>query len=383
MDPRRPHPLVEEAREFAQAVLRPRAGEFDERGGVPLDVLREMGARGFLGSILPPEYGGAGLDPLSYGHLTAEIGKGCSSARALLTVHTSLVGETLARLGTPAQKARWLPDMAGGRKLACFALSEPRAGSDAAALETTFRRRDGAYVLSGLKKWISYGAVADLFLVFAASEGAITAFMVERAMGGVSTEPMSGLLAQRGAHIAQVRLDDVVVPEANVVGRVGAGFTFVANTALFYGRYSIAWAGVAVAEAALEEMATYAGRREQFGKKLREHQLIQAMIADAVTGVHAGRTLCQRVGMLRERGDDEAVMEVNIAKYLTSKVAAEVTSNAVQVFGGNGVWNRYPVERLLREAKILEIIEGSSQIHQLLISGFGLRRYRRREADSN
>jgi alkylation response protein AidB-like acyl-CoA dehydrogenase len=194
---------------------------------------------------------------------------------------------------------------------------------------------------------------------------------------------MSGLLAQRGAHIAQVRLDDVVVPEANVVGRVGAGFTFVANTALFYGRYSIAWAGVAIAEAALEEMATYAGRREQFGKKLREHQLIQAMIADAVTGVHAGRTLCERVGMLRERDDDEAVMEANIAKYLTSKVAAEVTANAVQVFGGNGVWNRYPVERLLREAKILEIIEGSSQIHQLLISRFGLRRYRRRPSDSN
>ncbi len=216
--------------------------------------------------------------------------------------------------------------------------------------------------------------------MFAAGDEGPSAFLVERDRPGVSCEPMTGLLANRGAHMAQLRFDDVVVPPENVVGRLGAGFTFVANTALFYGRYSIAWAGVAIAEAALEEMVGYAREREQFGKKLRQYQLIQEIIAEAVTGVHTGRALCERVGMLRNQDDPEAMVETNVAKYFTSKVAMSVTLGAVQLFGGNGCWSRYPIERLFREAKILEIIEGSSQIQQLLIADFGMRRYRRRKA---
>lgn len=370
------HPLIGKAREFANTVLRPRAGEFDQQGGVPRDVLQSMAELGFLGSALPQEYGGGGLDPLSYGQLSLEIGKGCSSSRAVLTVHTSLVGETLARLGNDAQKSKWLPDMVAGRKLACFALTEHDVGSDAAAAKTSYRATDGGFVLNGGKKWITYGAIADLFLVFANCDGVGSAFLVERGTPGLSTKPMTGLMASRGAHLAEVEFKEVFVPQENLVCRIGAGFSFVANTALFYGRYSIAWAGVALAEAALEEMVTYARGREQFGKKLRQHQLIQALITDAVTGVHASRALCERVGQMRNDGLDEAVNEANIAKYLSSKVAMEVTTSAVQVFGGNGISDRYPVERLFREAKILEIIEGSSQIQQMLISDYGVRRYR-------
>jgi alkylation response protein AidB-like acyl-CoA dehydrogenase len=373
------HPLVEAARAFSERVLRPRAGEFDEKAAIPRAVLDEMAAEGFLGSILPREYGGGGLDPLSYGQLTAEIGKGCSSARSLLTVHTSLVGESMARFATPTQKRRWLPELASGRKLACFALSEPEVGSDAAAVRTAYREAHSGYVLNGAKKWISYGAIADVFLTFAHGEHGTSVFLVERGMPGVSSEPMTGLLANRGAHIAQLQFDDVAVPPENLLGRLGAGFDFVANQALSYGRYSIAWAGVAIAEAALEEMVGYAREREQFGKKLRQHQLIQQIIADAVTGVHAGRALCERVGRMRNQDDPEALVEANVAKYFTSRVAMNVTLNAVQLFGGNGCWNRFPVERLFREAKLLEIIEGSSQIQQVLIADAGLRRYRRRK----
>ncbi len=372
------HPLLEAAREFAATVLRPRAGQFDAEAGVPRDVLAAMADKGFLGSILPQEYGGAGLDALSYGHLTNAIGKGCCSARALLTVHTSLVGETLARLASSEQKRTWLPQLASGSTLACFALTEPEVGSDASACKTSYSRVDGGFVLNGHKKWITYGAIADLFLVFANCDGVGSAFLVERGAKGLSTHPMSGLLASRGAYLAEIELQNVFVPDANLLGRLGAGFTFVANTALFFGRYSIAWAGVSIAEAALEEMVTYARTREQAGKKLRQHQLIQALIADAVSGVHVGRAICEKVGRMRNENDDEAVTEANIAKYITSKVAMEVALHAVQLFGGNGISDTYPVERLFREAKVLEIIEGSSQIQQMMISDYAVRRYRLR-----
>lgn len=373
--------LILAARDFANQVLRPRAGEFDRNAGVPRDVLQQMAELGLLGAILPRQYGGSGIDPLSYGQLTAEIGKGCSSARALLTVHSSLVGETLARLGSTEQKERFLPAMARGEKLACFALTEPDTGSDAANAKTSYRKLDdGSFVLNGQKKWITYGAIADLLLVFANEEvdgkqvGA--AFIVERGTPGLSTTPMQGLLASRGAHLAHIELEEVHVPANNLVGRLGAGFSFIANTALFYGRYSIAWAGVSLIEATLEEMASYARSREQGGKKLRQHQLIQHMIADAVTAAQSARAMCEKVGMLRNANDDEAVNLANIAKYLTSTQAMKVCTDAVQLFGGNGISDQYPVERLFREAKVLEIIEGSSQIQQQMISDFGVRRYR-------
>lgn len=372
-----PPSMLEAARAFSDRILRPRAGEFDRDQAVPLDILQSMGEEGFLGSILPVEYGGAGMSPLDYGLLTLELGKGCGSTRALLTVHTSLVGETLARLGNADQKAQWLPDMAKGKKLACFALSEPETGSDAMSIKTTYRQENGSFVINGHKKWISYGAVADIFLVFASNNGAISAFIVERGAKGLTTQPLHGMLGNRGAHIAQVMFNEVEVPESHLIGRLGAGFSFVANTALFYGRYSIAWAGLALAEAALEEMVTYARKREQFGKKLRQYQLVQAMIADSVVDVHTCRAMCERIASLRARGADEAIMETNIAKCHTSRAAMSVAMNAVQVFGGNGCWDQYPVERLFREAKILEIIEGTTQIQQMMIAEFGVRRYYR------
>ncbi len=370
------HPMVAQARTFADEVLRPQAGRFDSEAAVPREVLAQMAELGFLGARLPPEYGGSGLDALDYGELTVAIGKGCPSTRAILTVHTSLVGETLARLGDAEQKRHYLPLLARGEKLACFALTEPEIGSDASSVRTHYQAVAGGFLLNGRKRWITYGAIADLFLVMASCDGQMSAFLVERGTPGLTTRPLHGLMASRGAHLAEIDLDQVLVPQSALVGRLGAGFSFVANTALFYGRYSIAWAGVSLAEAALEEMVGYARKREQFGKKLRQHQLVQAMLTDAVAGVQVGRALCEKVGRAIDAAADEAVNEVNVAKYVTSRLGVQITSDAVQLLGANGISEEYPVARLYREAKVLEIIEGSTQIQQMLISDYGVRRYR-------
>jgi len=370
--------LLASARAFVEQKVRPHASTF-ERSGVPQSLIREMASAGFLAAPLPRDYGGLGCDARTYGELTEIIGKGCNSVRALLTVHSSLVGETIARLGTDAQKQYWLPRLASGEVIGCFALSEPNAGSDAAAITTSYCAVAGGYLLKGRKKWITYGAIADLMLVLAKDEDsdATSAFLLDRRQGGVHSQPMQGLMASQGAHLAETWFDDAFVPSSDMLGKAGMGFSMVANTALFYGRYSIAWGGLAIVAAALEEMVTYARSRSQFGSKLAQNQLIKAMIADATTSLHCGRALCEKIAALRAEQDDAAVPETNIAKYFTSKAAVEVSNNAVQLFGGNGIWQAYAVERLFREAKVLEIIEGSSQIQQLLIAGQSLRDYYR------
>lgn len=370
--------LLQAARDFSASQLRPHAGSFEETG-VPAALIRQMATAGLLAAPLPEAYGGKGCDALTYGEITAEIGKGCNSVRALLTVHSSLVGETLARLGTEAQKRLWLPQLASGEVIGCFALSEPGAGSDAAGITSSYRAVAGGYLLTGHKKWITYGAIADLWLVLAKAQDSdqISAFLLDRRQVAVQSRPMQGLLASRGAHLAELWFEDTFVPADAMLGKAGMGFSMVANTALFYGRYSIAWGGLAIITAALEEMVTYARSRSQFGSKIAQNQLIKAMIADATTSLHCGRALCEKIAALRTANDDSAVPETNIAKYFTSRAAVEVTNHAVQLFGGNGLWQAYAVERLFREAKVLEIIEGSSQIQQLMIAGQSLRDYYR------
>jgi alkylation response protein AidB-like acyl-CoA dehydrogenase len=369
--------IVGEAREFAARAIRPRAAEFEASEALPRDLIRALADQGYLAASFPEEYGGLGLDPVYYGLLTEEIGKACSSTRALLTVHTSMVGETLLRWGTPEQKTAWLPLMARGERIAAFALTEPDVGTDARSVTTSYRAAGDGFILNGRKKWISFGDIADVLLVVASQEGQLTAFLVERGFAGVTTTRMTGLLAGRAAHIAEVELTDVAVPDTHVVGRVGNAFNYVVATTLDHGRYSIAWAGVALAQAAVDAMVTYARQRTQFGRKIHTFQLVQGLIGNAVTKTHAARALCLRAGALRKAGDPDAAIESSIAKYFASKVAMEVAIDAVQVHGGNGCCNAYPVERIFREAKILEIIEGTSQVQQEMIARHGLRRYYR------
>lgn len=366
--------LLQGVKAFVNAEIRPHARRFEEEKALPREVINQLAARGYLGATFPKEYGGLGLDPVTYGLMTEEIGKGCCNTRGLLTVHDSLVGECILKWGTKEQISQWIPRMIKGETLAAFALTEPEVGTDAKSIQTQYRKEGNQYILNGRKKWISFGDIADIFLVIARCEEKVTAFLVERERG-VVTRPIQGLLGGRASHIAEVEFNNVAVPEENVLGKVGAGFMYIVSTALDHGRYSIAWAGVAIAQAALEAMVTYSRERSQFGEKLRSFQLIQEMIGDAVTQVHAARALCLRAGELRKIGDPDSIIETTIAKYHTSKVAMKVAIDAVQVHGGNGCCNEYPVERLFREAKILEIIEGTSQVQQQIIAGYGIKNY--------
>jgi len=367
--------IVEAAKEFAEKEIRPFAKEFEENGAIPREFIKNLAKKGFLTPSFPAEYGGLGLDPVYYGCFTGEIGKPCASTRAILTVHASLVGETLLRWGTDEQKNKWLPKMVSGEKIGCFGLTEPYVGTDAKSIQTTYKKEGDRYIINGAKKWITLGDIADFFLIVTNGEKGPTAFLVEREMKGVKTTPIKGLLASRAAHIAFIQLEDVEVPAENLLTKEGSGFTYIVNTALDHGRYSIAWGGLALAQEALDSMVSYSRKRKQFGQKIHRFQLIQGILGDAVTKVHAGRALCLRAGELRKNKDANAVMESTIAKYYTSKIAMEITTDAVQVHGGNGCYNQFPVERLFREAKILEIIEGTSQVQQEIIANFGLRQY--------
>lgn len=369
------HSIVADVKEFTAQRIRPYATEFDVNERLPKELISDMAAKGFLGASFPGKYGGLALDPVHYGLFTEEVGKGCCSVRGLITVHTSLVGGALLRWGSEQQKNKWLPAMASGEKIAAFALSEPEVGTDAQGVQTKYEKKDGRYVLNGIKKWITAGDIADIFLVIAANGTDISAFIVERGFAGVSTKPIKGLLASRASHVAEIALQNVEVPAENLVGKEGVGYTYIVNTALDHGRYSIAWAGVAIAQEAVDNMVKYARSRSQFGKKLHQFSLIQALIGNAVTKVHAARALCLKAGEMRKANHDDAMIETSIAKYFSSKIAMEVTIDAVQLHGGNGCCNEYPVERLFREAKILEIIEGTSQVQQEIIAKYALTKY--------
>ncbi|TVX91669.1 acyl-CoA dehydrogenase family protein [Paenibacillus agilis] len=370
--------VIQEVEQFVDEEIRPYVNQFEEQSGIPLELIRKMAAKGYLAAPLPYQYGGLGLDPVSYGQFTEVFGKACPATRSLITVHTSLVSETLLRFGTEAQKDKWLPKLASGEVIAAFGLSEPDVGSDAKSIKTVWREEAEHYVLDGVKKWITFGDIADVFVVIASNQGKSTAFIVERSFPGVTTKRIEGLMAGRATYLAEVHLDSVEVPKENVLGKVNFGFEYIVSTALDNGRYSIAWAGVGIAQEAVDAMVTYARNRIQFDQKLSDFQLIRGMIGDSVTQVHAARALCLRAGELRKARDSKATMETTMAKYFTSKVAVDITNNALQVHGANGFTNQYPVERLYREAKVLEIIEGSSQMQQEIISHYGLRQYYKR-----
>jgi len=374
-DNNRQQAFVDEVRCFANDYLRPRAGDFDREECLPKEIIEEMAKKKYLLPSLPESFGGLGLDPLYYGLFTEEIGKACCSTRGLITVQCSLIGESLLKWGSKEQKMNWLPAISNGEKIGAFAITEPNVGTDVRGIQTIYQKKGDEYVINGRKKWISFAEIADFFVVIAVSGSEISAFVVERDRSGITIVPQKGLLANRASHIAEIEFQNVRIPVKNIIARPGSGFTFVAGTALDHGRYSIAWAGVAIAQEALDCMARYALGRNQFGQKIAEFQMVQRMIGKAVANTHAARALCLKVGEMRIRNEKDAAAETSIAKYFTSKVAMEVSTDAVQVHGGNGCWNAYPVERLFRESKVLEIIEGTSQIQQQIIAKYGLRKY--------
>jgi hypothetical protein len=355
-----------EFRAFARSEVAPHADRFDREEAIPGELVGKLAVRGYLGSLLKPEHGGPGRDMITYGLLTEELGRACSSVRSLLTVH-DMVAHGILRWGSPAQRERWLARMARGETIGALALSEPDAGSDASRVKTEARAEGDSYVLSGRKKWISFGQIADLFLLVARCEDKPTAFLVERGTPGFSTVPIRGLLGTRAAMLAELTLEDCRIPRENLVGRIGFGVSHVASAALELGRYSVAWGSVGIGQACLEASSSYAATRQQFGKPLSEHQLIRALLTDMIVNVRAARLLCCRAGYLKEIGDPGAFMEIMAAKYYASTMATRAANDAVQIHGANGISADYPVGRYLRDSRVMEIIEGSTQIQQITI----------------
>ncbi|MEV0407205.1 acyl-CoA dehydrogenase family protein [Actinoallomurus sp. NPDC050550] len=352
---------------FADEHLVPYADRWDREERLPREVTEHLAAEGHLGAAVPIRYGGAGLDAVTFGLLHAEVGRACSSVRSLLTVH-SMVAHALDRWGRPEQRRHWLPRLADGTALGAFAVTEPDAGSDLQAVATTARRDGDDYVLSGRKHWITFGQYADLFLVLARLDDRPAAFLVERDRGGLDVRPMTGALGTRASMLARVQMDGCRIPAANLVGRPGFGLSAVIATALELGRYSVAWGCVGLAEACLRAALGHAAARRQFGSALRGHQLVQRMLADMGTGVTAARLLCLRAGRLREAGDPASVHATWMAKYFASTAAARAAGDAVQIHGARGIGPDEPVQRYLRDAKVMEIIEGSTQLQQIMLA---------------
>jgi alkylation response protein AidB-like acyl-CoA dehydrogenase len=358
-----------EYRAFAQAELAPFAGQWDREEALPPELFRKLAGRGWLGTIVTPEHGGPGLDMITYGLLTEEIGRGCSSTRSLLTVH-DMACQGILRWGSREQRAHWLPKLVAGEVIGAFALSEPTAGSDAKGVRTTAEKDGDGYVINGRKKWITFAQVADLFLIFLQCEDKPTAFLLERNTPGLRIEPTNGLLGTRASMLGEMFFDGCKVPAENMVGRPGFGVSHVVAAALEQGRYSVACGSVGIAQAALDASLQYAREREQFGKPIFDHQLVRAMLTDMIVQVRSARLMCLRAGYLRQINDPGAFMETMAAKYLASTVAAKVATDAVQIHGGNGCTDDFPVSRYFRDAKVMEIIEGSTQIQQMTIPRF-------------
>lgn len=361
----------QEFRGFVAAKIAPFAGEWDRQGELPLEIVAALKERGWLGAPLPREAGGGGMDAIVYGLLTEELGRGCSSVRSLLTVH-DMVSLALARWGSAEVKSELVPPLARGERLAALALTEPEAGSDAAAVATTARREGDGYVLDGVKKWITFGEIADEFLVLARLDGQLAAFAVPATAPGFAREPIRHMVGTRASRLALIELRECRVGAERLVGRPGFGLSHVVASALDHGRYSVAWGAVGIAQACLDACLDYTARRRQGGAEIRDHQLVRRKLTDMIVNVRAARLLCYRAGYLRRTRDPGAVPETMIAKYFASRAATRAANDAVQLHGAHGLSERYPLERYLRDARVTEIIEGSTEIQQISIPQYPL-----------
>ncbi|MGI8580402.1 MAG: acyl-CoA dehydrogenase family protein [Solirubrobacteraceae bacterium] len=359
------------AREFTDREVVERARDNDRNEFFDLELVGKMAAQGYLGAIVPREYGGAGLDYLSYGLIVEEIGRGDGAMRTALSVNTSLVCSSLVRWGTEEQKQRHLPLLASGEWLGCFGLTEPDSGSDAANQRTRAKRVDGGWSISGAKMWISLGNHAKLALIFAQTDPdlgvrGLAAFLVEtEGADGFAPAPIHHKMGMRGSDTASISLDEVFVPEDRVLGEVGEGFK-VAMSALDSGRFSVAAGCVGVCRGCVEASVDYAKERQQFGRPIASFQLVQAMIADMVVATDSARLLVWRAAHLKDSGRPNST-ETSIAKLHATEAAVACANTAIQVHSGAGYVDDHPVERYFRDTRVTTLYEGTSQIQKLII----------------
>jgi alkylation response protein AidB-like acyl-CoA dehydrogenase len=363
------HLIRETARAFCDREIVPHAREWDRTERMDLGIVPKLAEIGFLGCALPEEHGGMGLDTVSYCVVMEELGRADSSVRGIVSVNNGLAGKTIATWGTEEQKAEWLPKLCTGEALGCYGLTEPGSGSDPASLITRAQRDGDSWVIDGSKIFITLGSWAGVALVFArsGSEGArgITCFLVPTASAGFSARKIDGKLGLRAQDTAEIVLDGVRVPDSARLGDEGAGFK-VAMSALDNGRISLAAGSVGIAQGCVDASLAYAAERRQFGKPIAAFQLVQELIADMAVETEAARMLAWRAAYLADSGRPYT-LAASQAKYYASEVAVRAANAAVQVHGGYGYVDEFPVQKYLRDARVSTLYEGTSQIQKLLI----------------
>jgi butyryl-CoA dehydrogenase len=359
------------AREFAAREIAPKAAELDKTSRWPSEILAKMAELGLLGVAIPQDYGGAGMDAVSYALAIEEISAACASCGVVMSVNNSLFCDPVYKFGSADQKARVLHPVASGQKLGCFGLTEPMSGSDAHTMITSGEKTSGGWVLNGAKNWITNGPHADWIVVFAVTDRSgpkvkHTAFLVERGTPGFTQNAADHKLGIHAAHSCTVFFESCKVPDANVLGPPGDGFK-VAMATLDGGRIGIACQAIGIARAALEKSVAYAKERRSFGVPIAQHQAIQFMLADMATQLDAARLLAWRAASLKDKGVRHTA-ESAMAKLYASEMATRVTHKAIQIHGGYGYSTEFPVERYYRDARITEIYEGTSEIQRIVIA---------------
>jgi butyryl-CoA dehydrogenase len=362
--------IRETARTFGEREVAARARENDRNHHFDTELVSMIADQGYLGAIVPREYGGADLDYLTYAIVVEEIGRHDSAMRTVISVQTSLVCSSILRWGTEEQKQRYLPKLCSGEWLGCFGLTEPDTGSDAADQKTRARKTDSGWVLSGSKMWISLGNHAKVALIFAQTDPdkkhrGLACFLVPTDTPGFSGQEIHGKMGLHGSDTASLALDDVEVPDDALMGEVGEGFK-IAMSALDSGRYSVAAGCVGVCQGSLDHSVAYAKEREQFGRPIGSFQLVQAMIADMRVQTDAARLLTWRAGYLKDQGRPSTT-ETSIAKLYATEAAQNCSHLAIQVHGGSGYVDDHPVERYYRDVRVTTLYEGTSQIQKLII----------------
>jgi butyryl-CoA dehydrogenase len=358
------------AREFTNNEIVERARENDRNEHFDLELVAMIAQQGYLGAIVPREYGGAGLDYLTYGLVVEEIGRGDSAMRTVISVQTSLVCSALLRWGTDEQKQRYLPKLCTGEWLGCFGLTEPDTGSDAANQRTRAKRTDSGWVINGAKMFISLGNHAKLALIFAQTDPeqghrGIACFLVNTDQPGFVPQEIHHKMGLRGSDTASISLSDVEVADEDLLGEVGEGFK-IAMSSLDSGRYSVAAGCVGICQGCVDASVRYAKEREQFGRPIASFQLVQAMLADMAVETEAARMLVWRAGFLKDTGKPSTT-ETSIAKLYATEAAVRCANTAIQVHGGSGYVDDHPVERYFRDVRVTTLYEGTSQIQQLII----------------
>ena len=357
-------------RDFAEKEVAPRATDDDRKGEVPRDLIDKMKPLGFFGAFLPKEYGGGGFDNLSYALMMEEIGRASQSVRTIISSHTSLFSKSIVEFGNPEQKKKYLPKAAAGDLIGCLATTEPNVGSDISSIETTAQKKGNRWIINGRKIWITNGGIAGAALIFAKTDKTkgkrgITAFIVERGTPGFSSFESQDKLGLRASSNAELVFQDCEVPDENILGEPGGGYQ-IALAAFNRARMSVGAACVGLGQACIDASVRYAQIRKQFGHPIGKFQFIQKMIVDMRVEIEAARLMVYRAAYLKDNGIPNTV-ETSMAKYYASEAALRAATNAIQIHGGYGLSKDYPVERYYRDARALTILEGTSQMHQLII----------------